>query len=86
MESKGTIFNFKVVLFPKMIYIFFFLVTSQADYKTLRKENMMTKRVKNIAMITKTYLAKDYQIVNSKATNPKYRVCFEKCILMQMEV
>ena len=47
---------------------------------------MMTKRVKNIAKNTKTDLTKNYQIVNSKATNQKYRICFEKCTFMKMEV
>ena len=46
----------------------------------------MTKLVKNIVENTKENLAKNYQIVNSKATYPKYRICFEKCVLMQMEV
>ena len=36
--------------------------------------------------IIKDGLVKNYQIVNSKATNPKYRICFEKCKLIQMEV
>ena len=63
--------NFKVVL--KMIYIFFFLVNSQTSCSTLRKETIMTKCVKNIAKDTKNSLAKNYQIVNLKATNPKFR-------------
>ena len=72
MESKGTLFYLKVVLFPKND-LFFFIVTSQASYKTLRKETMITKSVTGIAKDTKKNLAKNYQIVNSKATNPKFK-------------
>ena len=46
----------------------------------------MTKRVKNIAENTKKNLVKIYWTVNSKATNQKYRICFEKCTFMKMEV
>ena len=56
-----------------MMYVFFFLVSSQADYKTLRKETIMTKSVKCIAENTKPDLAENYQIVNSKTTNTKYK-------------
>ena len=52
---------------------FFSLVNSRANYKKLRKETTMTKSVKNIAKDTMTGLAKNYQIVNLKATNPKFR-------------
>ena len=34
---------------------------------------MMTTGVKNIAKDIKSVLAKNYQIVNSKATNPKFK-------------
>ena len=75
MESKGSFFNFKVAVFPKMIYyLFYFLENSQAHYKTFRMETTMTKSVKNIAEHTKENLAKNNQIANSKATSPKFRI------------
>ena len=73
MESKGTFFK-KNAMILKMIYYSFYIGTSQVSYETLRKENMMTKDVKYTAKITKIDLAKDYQIVNSKATNPKFKI------------
>ena len=66
--------------------LFFFLVKSQTNYKTLRKESMMTLGVIGIAAITKMKLVKNYQIANIKETNPKSRNCFEKFKLMQMEL
>ena len=50
---------------------------SQAYWKTLRKETMMTKSVKNIAEITKEILVMNFQIANSKATNPKSKTCLK---------
>ena len=69
---KSTFFNFKVVVFPKSNF-FFFIGNSQAIYNTLRKESILTKCVNNIAYGTKTKLAKNFQLVNSKATNPKFK-------------
>ena len=46
----------------------------------------MMKSVKNIAEDTKECLTKNSQIVNSKETNPKFRVWSEKSKLMQTEV
>ena len=87
LEGKGTFFNFKVFRFLKDLgQVFFFQGNSQADCKTLKKETTMTKSVKNIGKFTKRDLTKNYQIVSSKATNPKYRICFKKCKLIQMEV
>ena len=75
MESKGTFFNSKLIVLSYNDLFFFlaFLGESQATYKTLRKETTMTNIVKRIAKNTKTDFAKSYQIVNSKATNPKFR-------------
>ena len=83
LESKGTFFNFKVVLFPKLISSSF-LGNSQSYYKTLRKESMTIKSVKYIAKNTKTHLTKNSQIVNSKETNQKFKNWFERFILIKM--
>ena len=44
------------------------------------------KNVKSIVKITKAILAKNFPSVNIKKTNPKFRNCFEKFKLMQMEL
>ena len=46
----------------------------------------MTKSVKYITNIMQRDLAKNYQLANTKETNPKSRNYFEKFELMKMEV
>ena len=49
-------------------------------------KDIMTKCVTNIAKNTEKSLVKNCQIVNSKATNPKFRTWSKKYTLMQLEL